>query len=139
MGMEMSYSVDLIVKTLKKNRQNHITAYARAVTKYNKCVIQILGKKLALARQRKRVSHHINLPIPELYAGEYEKLIALFEKTSDTRVTLGTEDARKIFFDEWQWRGRFMSTTMCYSGPTGPTGATGSAGPTGGDEEGGDL
>jgi hypothetical protein len=142
MEMNLKFETQAILKALKKHREAHIKNYKIALKKYNKLLVEVLKRKLTLAKKFKKVSHNINLPVPILYVGEYHKLIDLFILTTDTTVELSYDDSRKIFFDEWHWRSNFQTNTMCYTGaqgPTGPTGATGSCGSIGSDGEGEDL
>ncbi len=123
--LTFSYLVSDLLTKLKVNRKTHAENYNKAIGKYRDAQTNWLTKNLAKAKEGRTVETAMNFPRPVNYVSEYDRVIGMFEMTTEKEVKLDARLFSQLVQDRWDWKSAFESSTMCY------TGATGSCGPTG--------
>ena len=106
----MHYNRDDVLKALRENRDRH----KEEVKKAKSAFLGALKKALAAKAERaagitsfeeitKELSD-FNLEMPIDQSDEYNKVIAMFEKSVGDYLELSVQEFRMYFLDEWPWR-----------------------------------
>lgn len=124
-GRKVLVNTQDLIRQMKENRQEHITAYDAAVILYAKALAEALVALSAKAIEaagdlgnysfRKLTTQLRDLEEPQCYADAYAEAIALFEWEESEQVELTIDEFRKYVLNEWSWSGDFARTVALYS------------------------
>lgn len=110
-------SKDVLLKTLKTNREKHHAIFLEAQDGYRAAVIAELDKMLAEARASlgKNIRTAVTLIQPMDQTREYDRAIAMLEMSIEAEVMLEEHDFRQYVLDEWAWKSQFTRANISYS------------------------
>jgi hypothetical protein len=112
----MKYRKEQLLTILKENRTKHRQIFEEACEGFKKEAIRLLGEKLALAQNGKRVIMQFALQQPVDQTREYDRAIKMLELCVGEEVELGEHDFQQYVMDDWSWKGQFLASNSTYSG-----------------------
>jgi len=115
MSFKLNFNKEELLKKLKENREKHLSIFEEAYEGYKKKVIEILGQRLAAAKEGKKISHHIHMIEPQNQVSDYDRAITMLEMSTDKEITLNEEDFEQYVLDKWHWRNSFLHSNSEYS------------------------
>ena len=115
MSQTMRFSVSTLIEKLKKNRENHLETYNKALAVYKEDFVAELTKMLKDAKADKKYTEHVNLNKPINKADVYDRIIKMLEFTSQETVELNENEFSNYVLDIWQWSDTVSMTNTSYA------------------------
>jgi hypothetical protein len=113
---EISVPAEELLRTLKSNRETHITDFNEAVAAYREQVKGALRARLAeldsLTEPRQFLSN--KLKCPESYGHVYDRVIKMLEMTDTRSVNINGKQFAEWVEDKWDWSESFAANTLSY-------------------------
>ena len=106
---------ELLTK-LRENREGHRAISLEAQAGYKTAVIEELEKRLADARDGKRVQVHVRMDAPDDHTEEYDRSIAMLEMSVDDEIEVTAHEFACFVMDDWGWKQDFLLSNSAYSG-----------------------
>lgn len=103
-----------LLKTLRRNKNEHEKQYTKALEKYREKLIEELNEKLERAMAGKTVKHQFLLPIPENFTDRFQTAIEMLEWEVGDIVELDQQDFARYIQNRWEWNERFLANTGSY-------------------------
>ena len=111
----MEFPVDVLLVTLKENRENHKHIVKEAQEGYLGALQRELKAKLSALKKGKTISPHSSLCAPGDNTNEYDTVIEMLEMTTDEALVLNKNDFRCYVMDKWQWQRSFLDNASNFS------------------------
>lgn len=102
------------IRSLKRNKENHIARYNKASKAYIEEAIEALDDRIGMLKQGKVTDLHFDFAAPPSYAKDYTTLIEMLERHQTDILELTPSDYNAIMLDQWGWSGLFTSSTSSY-------------------------
>jgi len=103
-----------LLKTVKANREKHITEYNEAIAGYRTTCIAKMKENLAAAEAGDEIKTGLNVARPESHEKDYDRAISMLTWTQDTIVELGAHDFDRYVNDDWAWQQAFKAVNSMY-------------------------
>ena len=114
--IKVDVSVKELLETLKTNRDKHEKDLKIARDGFRVEIIKELEKKLAGAKEGRKVELSFKNSKPESYLKEYDQVIAMLEFAKQETIELKADDFNKYIKDEWSWKRNWdLSNTLYMS------------------------
>ena len=113
--MEMKFTVEELLKILKKNYKEHKKIAKEAKKGYQKALIEELEIMLDAARDHQSFDKVVRSRPPGNNKRDYERTIQMLEMTTDTELTLSGDQFECYVMDRWHWQENFLSNASNYS------------------------
>lgn len=110
----LHYQRDELLTTVRENRQKHVQIYNAAMSVYRREMVRVLGELLEQAEREEDVNHRIDLVRPESFVDQYDRVIAMLERCTETEVELDSEGFDQIVLDNWDWTDAFNTSSGRY-------------------------
>lgn len=114
-----------LIAKLKANLETHKREYADARLGWEKAVIAMMRKNLALAEEGKAFRLHVELdgdgdfddkPVkPADHSDDYTAVIEQLEASLDSIVVISQTEFQRYYRDEWTWKEQHRSAMSSYS------------------------
>lgn len=114
-GFKAQISRTALIEAIKKNMTEHVKIFEEAVVGYRKMITEVLEKKLAAAKEGKRVSHYINLRQPVNHTKDYERVLQMLEMSTEEKIVINEAEFAMYVRDEWDWKHTFLASNSTYS------------------------
>lgn len=111
---------DVILTALRKNRERHLSEYARACDNYHVKAEKLLEERLAVFKAGDFQTHNMpdlifDISPPVSFVETYDSVIAMIEATAQDTITLSRTNYLMFIEDEWEWRGHFEALNSTYA------------------------
>jgi hypothetical protein len=103
-----------LLEKMRVNREGHADVFERATAKYRKRMEEHLEQMLDDVRNRRPVSHRIDMPVPEDHTIDYDRVIAMLEMSIEDVIVLFEQDFNCYVMDQWAWTAAFTATSTAY-------------------------
>ena len=103
-----------LIKVLEANRKEHQGKFLEAQKVYKRRVIQELQEQLDRACRGDKVSHYINLPMPENHIEDYDTVLKMLDMEVLDMVELTQREFKCFVEDEWDWVRSFAENSLSY-------------------------
>lgn len=120
-----------LLTVLKKNKEQHVKEYKKALRGYRIQAAESLTKELKNIKDGRDFNTYFSLSKPVSYEKEYATVIGMLEMDLLTEVELDMTEFTKYVNDDWSWKSSFSasnSTYLGFSGSAGPSGFSGFSG-----------
>lgn len=113
-----------LIKIIEKNREKHIAAYVKAEAGWRIKLEEDLVKLSKMALKAADVVGHgadvykikfPNLPKPQSYVTQYDRVIGMLKMSVDENVALDAESYDQYVQDQWAWSNAFTNSTVQYA------------------------
>ena len=102
-------------KTLKLNREKHVTEFAEANGLYMEALAKDLKKKIRKLKEGEMVTLNFqHLPRPENHAEDYDRALSMLSWHTSDVIEVTEREFEQYINDEWGWKGQFLATTSNY-------------------------
>lgn len=111
--------VETLLDILQENRTKHEKEYKSAKKEWQKRCTKALRKALKKAESGDRVIElklFSELPRPQHYLREYDRVIRRLDLEVEDIVELDEREFEAWVMDEWVWHGAFAGATQMYNG-----------------------
>lgn len=108
--------VSELLEIVKKNREEHRALFLKAQEGYRKKVIEELEKRLADAREDRKIDVMFRLPEPADHTSDYDRTIRMLEMCVEDTVEVGDMEFECFVMDNWDWKRAFLTTNSQYVG-----------------------
>jgi hypothetical protein len=105
---------DLIAQ-IKKNKEVHIKAYAKAVVAYKKEALKQLAEQTKAAKEGK-LNIHLNLTSPISLANHYDELVEMFELEVREEIEISQQEYNEYYKDKTEVTRHAMLSNEMYLG-----------------------
>lgn len=105
---------DLIAQ-IKKNKEAHIKAYAKAVVAYKKEALKQLAEQTKAAKEGK-LNIHLTLISPVSLADHYDELVEMFELEVREEIELTQQEYNEYYKDKTEVTIHAMMSNSLYLG-----------------------
>lgn len=114
--MVQTYTFDKqeVLNTLRTNRDNHRAIFLEALEGYKVTAISEFQKRIAAIRDGKLISY-VSLQLPQDQTKDYNRVIALLEKSKGNDIELSEEQFTNYMLDDWSWKKSFLTNNSYYS------------------------
>lgn len=99
---------------VQQNKAEHREVFLKAQGKYREAVIAELEKRLAEARDGKRISTFVELEAPQDHTRDYERVERMLQMSVHATVKLTATEFECYVMDRWPWASQFASNTLSY-------------------------
>lgn len=103
-----------LINTVKQNRGKHRETFLAVQEKFRERVIEEFEKRLALAREGRRVDLYVHLVEPKDQTRDYDRIIGMLEKSTETDITLDEKDYERYVMDRWDWKDQWKTVSATY-------------------------
>lgn len=117
-GFKMNFEVDILLKKLRTNLDEHKVIYEEAKKGYLESLHTMLEQMLIKVADKNLIDPTIDLQKPANYSKAYQKAIQMLEFTSDKTITLDQSLFDRYVLDEWDWSRNFLSNSVLYGSAT---------------------
>lgn len=104
-----------LIETLKANQAKHADAFEQVLEDYKTKSIQLLEEHIERIRNDSVEEVFVNLPAPQNYEENYERVIQMAEWEVEEEIVLEQAEFRQYILDEWAWKPQFAETVQLYS------------------------
>lgn len=104
-----------LIEQIKKNKEAHIKAYAKAVTAYKKEALKQLAEQTKLAKEGK-LKIHLNLISPVSLSEHYDDLVEMFEVDVREEVELTQQEYNEYYKDKTEVTRHALMSNQMYLG-----------------------
>lgn len=113
---ELEITVDKkeLLKALKANRATHDAEYQKAKIGFRKLLIVELEKKLALAKDGKKVELEFKNRKPTNNLNDYDDVIGMLELATDKEIDLNHVQYKQYVKNEWDWTKQWSTSNIAY-------------------------
>ena len=104
-----------VLTTLKKNREQHLENYKKALKIYKEQAIKEVEGLLEKVKSNKITLdgyYHFNTSSPKKYLNEYDDMIEMLEASVGDIVKLDLKDYKCFMKDEWRWSSDYREATL---------------------------
>jgi hypothetical protein len=109
-------SITDLLRTLEKNRSEHIQEFGEAMEGYKVSMQKELLGKVKTLKKLGKVSHSFNTVVPVSYEKDFDEAIAQLEWSVDKEVLLTAGEFKQLVLNEWSWQNSFKTTVGMYKG-----------------------
>lgn len=106
---------NMLILTLKKNKEEHEENFLRAEQGYRKKVIEKLEELLLEAKAGGKICTKIDLAAPFNHIADYERVLRMLEMSVDDDIEITSMDFEQYIMDNWQWKAPFMNLLNTYT------------------------
>lgn len=106
--------LDLLI-ALKKNREDHRTAFVASQKGYHIAVVKELESMLVDARSGKAYRKVVQLEEPLDHTRDYDRIIRMLEMSVNNEIVITESEFNNYVLDDWSWKRQFMQTTRSYT------------------------
>jgi len=104
-----------LIAAIKKNKEVHIKAYAKAVVAYKKEALKQLAEQTKAAKEGK-LTIHLNLTSPVSLVEHYDELVEMFEIDVREELTLTQQEYNEYYKDKTENTRHAMLSNSMYLG-----------------------
>ena len=105
-----------LIEAIKKNKEAHIKAYAKAVIAYKKEALKQLAEQTKLAKEGK-LSIQLNLTSPVSLGDHYDELVEMFDLDVREELVLTQQEYNEYYKDKTEYtRHASMSNSLYLRG-----------------------
>lgn len=112
---KVTVTVNELLDTVKTNRSNHRDEFLRAQEGFRERIIEELDRRLADARQGKKVNLFVQLPEPQDHTADYDRVIKMLEMSVNNEVELSSVEFDQYVMDNWQWAAAAKTINASYT------------------------
>lgn len=114
MTQELKFKRDEIIAIMKKNRDGHRDEFEKAQKGFREDFIQRLDRMLDDARKGRAFVQHVGLQPPMNMTKEYDKVIRMFELTTEDELILDEREFAQYIMDDWGWKEQVSTSNRQY-------------------------
>jgi len=114
-SMRIQAKRDEVLEALHLNRSTHAKIVREARVGYLQKAKIAVEQRLEQLRQGKITSLLFTLQLPEDHTKVYDTAIRMLQIHTEPTVELDSAQVRNLMMDEWDWKGRFITTNSLYS------------------------
>src|SRR3972149_463720 len=111
-----------LISVLKKNKDQHVKDYKKALRGYRVQAAEALSKELTKIKEGHEFNTYFSLNKPVSYEKEYATVIGMLEMDLLTEVELDMSEFVKYVNDDWSWKSSFSLSNSGYMGYSGVAG-----------------
>lgn len=115
-GLTMNFKVAEVVKTLRKNREEHAKIVDEAVKGFREKLRAEFASKLQELDAGKLPNTSSRHSRPQSYLTEYDSAIQMLEMTTDETLELDQSAFQCYVQNKWAWMSGFLTSNSMYSG-----------------------
>ena len=104
-----------LIAAIKKNKEAHTKAYAKAVTAYKKEALKQLAEQTKLAKEGK-LTIHLNLTSPVSLSDHYDELVEMFEIDVREELVLTQQEYNEYYKDKTESARHALMSNQMYLG-----------------------
>src|SRR5262245_26533705 len=112
--MQITARKDVLLKTLRENREEHRAVFERALEVYREKWIELLEAKIESAKRGDRISQTFRIPVPEDHTDDFDNAITMLEWHTGDEITLDDWQVATWIRNEWGWQQSFAANTGSY-------------------------
>lgn len=109
--IEIPIKKELLLETLRKNREEHQQIYDEALAAYCKRAQEHCEALVAKLRKGEAAYVGVNFNPPENHVKDYDLAISMVEMAETPLITLNAEDFSMLVRDDWGWQKRWLKTS----------------------------
>lgn len=113
--LEVTVRVVDILEALRTNREAHIEMYEEAVEGYRERCEEELINRLEKVRDGKLTNLAFNLQPPKSHVKDFDRLIRMFEMTTEHEIALSEGQFKCYVENEWDWSRNWVLSNSSYS------------------------
>lgn len=113
--MNTKVNTNELVSILKVNREKHRAIFLEAQEGFRKVAIEALEKRLADAREGKRIQLYLELIEPADQTKDYDRVIQMLQMSTESVTELSEREFAQYVQDDWQWKQNFLHANSTYS------------------------
>lgn len=102
-----------LLKTIRKNREDHARDYTEAVTIYREKAVKAIEQMLENAKNG-HIVHSIDVVRPKEFLKDYDRAIEMVRMSVDTQIELSYQDFDQWVMNNWTWQESFKNSTGFY-------------------------
>lgn len=114
-----------LLNVVTANREKHIAAYKKAEDGWR---IKMEDGLVRLSKQALKAADlvakgkdkydikFVNLPKPQSYVTQYDRVLGMLKMSVDENVKLDADSYDQYVLDQWQWSNAFANSTVAYAG-----------------------
>ena len=123
-GITMTYKVEEVLETLRKNLEEHLVIYNEALEGFREEGMSTLAEQLEELRANnlRRIDAgkdpapiNIHINAPQSHESDYEAVISMLEHCVEEEVTFNHQQYCMYMMDRWDWQKTFLTTVSGYS------------------------
>lgn len=103
-----------LIEVIKSNRKAHRAQFEKAFEGYCVMLREQLEKMLKAVKARKPVSTYISLVAPRDQTVDYERILAMLDRTINETVELTEEEFQQYVLDQWEWTAAVTASNSFY-------------------------
>lgn len=112
-GITANMPVLRLLEILRKNRDNHIATFEKAVEGWRKKVAYEVAKiTVKLNENRLDSDVYVHLSKPTSHVDAYDTVISMLESTTDIEIRLESPAYRQLVQDQWTWTESFETSSL---------------------------
>ena len=105
-----------LLSAIRANREKHVKEFEETHAGYRVALVEELTKKLAEAKEGKRVGQHIEAAEPASHVKDYDRVIRMIEMSTAAEIIITEQQFSQYVLDEWGWQAAFKAMSARYSG-----------------------
>lgn len=114
MAQTYTYDKQQVIDTLKENRTKHHAIFLEALEGYRKTAIAEFESNLEKVKKGRLVSY-VQLKLPVDQTKDYDRVIAMFERSEGNKIELTEGQFTNYVLDDWDWKNQFFASNAMYS------------------------
>lgn len=111
----MKFEKKGLLSTIRLNRADHRKILTEALKGYKNKAIKVLQEHLNNVKKGLRIPSMIEISKPSDHTKEYDRIIAMLERTNQEEVELTDREFGQFVMDDWDWKHEFLITNAIYS------------------------
>jgi 5-methylcytosine-specific restriction endonuclease McrBC regulatory subunit McrC len=104
-----------LLEVIRENRNEHKAIFDEAVEGYKKKAVELLEQHIDRIKRSSLERVSVSIPVPQDHSRDYDRVIAMIEKTEDEVVELEEHEFAQYVLDDWAWQREFLATNSAYS------------------------